>query len=108
MLVSIIAVPMASILTTNYKTAAQVEQRLNALALAQAHLEELLADGSKAWTNQPFHPVPDNHDFQLAVDVTRLPARLYEINVYVRWGEVPYDQILELSTLATPTDRSKP
>lgn len=106
-LVALIIVPVVSTLSSAHKSATWSENNTEALNLAQSCLEELLANGPEAWISQPFCPVPDNPDFELAVGINLLPARLYEIHVYIRWGEVPDAQTLELATLATPAGRSR-
>jgi type II secretory pathway pseudopilin PulG len=100
-LVALIVTPVVSLLVTSHKTTTEVEQRLEALTLAQSHLEELLAAGPEAWISQPFCILPDKPEFELAVNVDLMPARMYKIHVLIRRGDVPYDQTLELATLAT-------
>ena len=100
LLVALIIAPTVSILITAQKTAAQVERNLTALTVAQSYLEELLATGPEAWTSQPFCPLPDHPDLELAVVVDLLPANLYEIHVFIRGGDVPNDKTWELATLA--------
>lgn len=107
-IVTSITVPLASVLITTHRSTAWAQENMQALTLGQAHMEELLASGSEAWVSQPFLPVSANPDYDLAVVVKPLPARLYEIRVLIRWGDSSDDQAFELATLATSTGRFQP
>lgn len=101
LLVALIIAPTVSILITAQKTSAQVELNLKALAVAQSYLEELLVMGPEAWTSQPFRPLSNHPDLELATQVNLLPARLYEIHVFIRRGDVSDGKTWELATMAT-------
>jgi len=100
--ITMICLPIVSILINVHRGTVWAEDSVQALMIAQAQMETILAADMDDWVDQPYLPVVDHSNYEVAVEVEILPAALVKIRVLVRRRDASDQKTVELVTLATP------